>query len=76
MQFFFYQNTTGIVLLSVAVSVWIYRDMYRVTLHVSRYVSYRMTAVSSQPYNLVDFFLPKAYFNWAKPFFDKVFWKF
>ena len=65
MQFFFYQNTTGIVLLSVAVSVWIYRDMYRVALHVSRYVSYRMTAESSQPYNLVDFFLPKAYFNWA-----------
>ena len=36
---FFYQYTTGIVLLSVAVSVSIYRDTYRIALHVSRYVS-------------------------------------
>ena len=46
---FFYQYTTGIVLLSVAVSVLIYRDMYGIALRVSRYLSYRMTAVSSQP---------------------------
>ena len=46
----FYQYTTGIVLLSVAVSVSIYRDTYRIALHVSRYVSYGMTAISSQPY--------------------------
>ena len=50
----FYQYTTGIVLLlvlSVAVSVSIYRDTYHIALHVSRYVSYRMTAVSPQPYS-------------------------
>ena len=47
----FYQYTTGILLLSVAVSLSIYRDTYRIALHVSRYVSYRMIAVSSQPYN-------------------------
>ena len=46
----FYQYTTGIVLLSVAVLVLIYRDTYRIALHVSRYLSYRITAVSSQPY--------------------------
>ena len=26
-----------------------YRDMYRIALHISRYLSYQMTAVSSQP---------------------------
>ena len=35
----FYQYTTGIVLLSVAVSVSIYRDTYRITLHVLQYIS-------------------------------------
>ena len=44
----FYQYTTGIALLSVAVSVSIYCDMFHIALHVSRYVSHRMTAVSSQ----------------------------
>ena len=44
----FYQYTTGIVLLSVAVSVSIYRDTYRITLHLSQYISCMMTAVSSQ----------------------------
>ena len=48
MQFFFYQYTTGIVLLSVAVSVSIYCDTNRIALHVSPYVAYQMTAVSSQ----------------------------
>ena len=44
----FYQYTTGVVLLSVAVSVLIYRDTYRITLHVLRYISYRMTVISSR----------------------------
>ena len=43
------EYTTGIVLLSVAVLVSIYCDTYHIALYVSRYVSYRMTAVSSQP---------------------------
>ena len=45
----FDQYTTGIELQSFAVSVSIYRDMCRIALHVSGYVSYRMTAVLSQP---------------------------
>ena len=51
----FYQYTTGIVLLSVAVSVSIYRDTYRIVLHVSRYVSYWLTVVSDrQVYGQTD----------------------
>ena len=45
----FYQYATGIVLLSVAVSVLIYRDSYGIALYVSRYVSYRMTAYRPSP---------------------------
>ena len=48
---FLYEFTTGFVLVRVAViKVSIYRDTYHIALHVSRYVLYRMTAVSSQPY--------------------------
>ena len=47
----FSQYTTGIVLRSVAVWVSIYQDTYPFASHVSRYVLYRMTAVSSQPNN-------------------------
>ena len=42
----FHQYTIGIVLLSVNISVSIYPDTYRIALHVLRYVSYRVTALS------------------------------
>ena len=37
----------------VAVLLSIYCDMYRIALHVLRYVSYWMTSVSSQPYHIL-----------------------